>query len=176
MVVRYPHGPSGDGRRTRDGDVSPKAHQCAGVGGEGGTHGRTVGCEGFRRRPQIEPNTSRKPDLRTIPADLDEAPPRCGEPVIRRDGYRASCRNLSEVAVIADAQHRLADRGIDEALGQARGPQRGVDRSDEQVVHLGPRAVGVVQSRQIGITPEPGTGAIDVVELLSHRRDRGGQT
>ena len=122
----------------------------------------------------VAPRSRRTPRARRIvPASASSLivrQPGTGTIWIRR---RLGGADQRVVAVVSERHQRLADGGIDVAVGQPRRAQRRRDRLDQQRADGDGLAVGGVDHRQLGVVAEARAGEVERLDDLGDRRSGG---
>src|SRR6266487_3922610 len=116
----------------------------------------------------VAPRSSRTPlGTRTRPRRRSRWT--CRHPHQRRAGRRDS----GEIAVVAEHPDRLADRGVDVALGEARGPQGDLERLEQDAADRDRAPAGVIDHGQLGVLAEAAARPVDLGHLCGHRQAGG---
>jgi hypothetical protein len=170
VPVRDPHRPAAGWRLPRGGQVAAQADQHPAAGGPVRTRGGPVGAERLGGRAEVQPHAPGHADAPSAAVEVDLPPPgHGGHPHQRRAGRRDS----GEIAVVAEHPDRLADRGVDVALREARGPQGDLERLEQDAADRDCAPAGVVDHGQLGVLAEAAARPVDLGHLRGHRQAGG---
>jgi hypothetical protein len=140
MVVGHPHSPPSLGDWPCDRQVAAQRNEHARVRALVGGLGGAVSSERLGRRAEVELDSPRDANRalplvhdHDLPAGDGRDPDRCG------DGHAGS--DLTEVAVIAESDQRLADGWVDVAIGQPSGAQSRRHGVEQQLAHTNRGAI-----------------------------------
>src|SRR6266511_2256115 len=120
--------------------------------------------------PQPAARCARTAARSAASALADPPPSRHGGHLQQRAAGRG---DRGEIAVVAEQPDRLADRGVDVAVGQAGGPQRHLQRLEQHVADHHRAPAGVVDHGQLGVLAEAAARPVDLRHLGGHGQAGG---
>ena len=165
MVVGHPNQPAVSGRRPRAREVPAEVDEHAAPRGARCGLCAAIGRERLRRGAEVEHDACWHADRAGGGIAIDHAPARSAD---RPQRLRRGADGI-EVAVVAGQHERAADRGIDVAVGEARGAQRCPHRLDEQRAHGDRPAARGVDAGELAVGAKAAACQIDRVELARDR-------
>jgi hypothetical protein len=123
---------------------------------------RAVGAHALGRGAQVQPDARRQAEQE--PVEPYPLPPRRG----RRRGQRLAVPGVDgrEIAIVAQADDGIADRGISQAAGPPGRGQRHANRSRQAVAEPEQAPSGPMESAEFGISTEPARLLIERAEHL----------